>query len=82
MLAIALTAVAVLASGAAVLVLRRRRSRRIGFGPRLEPRIEPLPAGVRHLASGVSELSDLGLHLHAARRAATKPTLGSLLGLR
>ncbi len=79
MLAIALTAVAVLASGAAVLVLRRRRSRRTGLEPRL---IEPLPAGVRHLASGVSELSDLGLHLHAARRAATKPTLGSLLGLR
>lgn len=78
MLVIALTAVAVLASGAAVLLLRRRRSRRTG----LEPRIEPLPAGVRHLASGVSELSDLGLHLHAARRAATKPTLGSLLGLR
>jgi len=34
---------------------------------------------VNHLASSVSELSDLGLHLDAARRGAGRPRLGAVL---
>jgi hypothetical protein len=43
-----------------------------------------MPAGVKHLATTVSDLSDLGLHL-ASRRGAVilrKPSLGALLDLR
>jgi hypothetical protein len=59
--------------------LRRRTSRR----PALAVRVERLPAGVKHLAATVSDLSDLGIHLPASRRAlARKSRLGVLLGLR
>ncbi|HEX9306786.1 MAG TPA: hypothetical protein VF894_04805 [Anaeromyxobacter sp.] len=83
MLAIALTVVSAAALTAAIVTVRlsRRRARRdVGLASRLEP----LPAGVKHLAATVSDLSDLGIHLHAARRAASmrKPRLGVLLGLR
>lgn len=78
MLALALAAAVVLAG--AVLGLRRRRSRRLGLASELDP----MPAGVKHLATTVSDLSDLGLHL-ASRRGAVipgKPSLGALLDLR
>jgi hypothetical protein len=80
MLALALILVASVLTGAA-LALRRRRTRR---APPLSPALDPLPAGLKHLATTVSDLSDLGLHLHAARRGAAsgKPTLGALLDLR
>lgn len=66
-------------AGTLAWALRRRGSRR----PSLAARVEPLPAGVKHLASTVSDLSDLGLHLPAATRAlARKRRLGVLLGLR
>ncbi len=81
MLAIALTLLSAAALTAAIVTLRRRRVRRdVGLAPTLDP----LPAGVKHLAATVSDLSDLGIHLHAAHRAASmrKPRLGVLLGLR
>ena len=64
----------------AALALRGSRRRR----PALAPWLDPLPAGRKHLASTVSELSDLELHLPAARLAALghKPRLGALLDLR
>ncbi len=66
-------------AGSLAWALRRRSARR----PSLAARVEPLPAGVKHLASTVSDLSDLGLHLPAATRAlARKRRLGVLLGLR
>ncbi len=76
-LALALSAVA--AVSAAALAVRRARRRR----PALAPGLDVLPAGVKHLASTVSDLSDLGLHLPAAHRAALarKPRLGALLDL-
>lgn len=74
MLAIALIAVAASTTIAAALLLRRRRSRRAGLAARLDQ----MPAGVHHLASSVSDLSDFGLHLHAARRSG-KPRLGAAL---
>lgn len=81
MLALALALAVVATAAVAAFALRRRRSRR---GAGLAPRIDPLPAGVKHLASTVSELSDFGVHLSAARRAALerKPRLGILLGSR
>ena len=80
MLAIALILVLSVAAGGA-LALRHRRGRR---SPVLSPAIDPLPAGLKHLATTVSDLSDLGLHLPSTRAAtiARKPRLGSLLGLR
>jgi hypothetical protein len=76
MVALALIVAAATATTAAWALLRRRRNRRAGLlaGP-----IHPAAAGVHHLASSVSELSDLGLHLHAARRAAGRPRLGAVL---
>jgi len=76
-LALALAALAVVS--AAALAARRGRKRR----PALAPGLDALPAGVKHLASTVSDLSDLGLHLPAAHRAALarKPRLGALLDL-
>jgi hypothetical protein len=79
MLAFAL--VLALSAVAAALVLRRRRGRR---SPPLSPAIDPLPAGMKHLAKTVSDLSDLGLHLPSARATAVagKARLGTLLDLR
>jgi hypothetical protein len=79
MVVIALAFLAVSSVALLGLLLRRRRpARRHG----LEMRVEPLPAGVKHLAARVSDLSDLGLHLPAATRALEKRRLGALLGLR
>ena len=75
MLALALIVLAATATTAAALVLRRRRSHAHTFASRLDAG----PAGLRHLASSVSDLSDLGLHLHAARRMG-KPRIGVVLG--
>jgi hypothetical protein len=79
MIAIALTLAAMAA--AAAVALRRRRARRSSG---LSPALDPLPAGLKHLVTEVSDLSDRGLHLAAARRSALsrKPRLGVLLGLR
>lgn len=79
MIAIALT-LAAMATAAAV-ALRRRRARRSSG---LSPALDPGPAGLKHLATEVSDLSDCGLHLAAAGRSALsgKPRLGVLLGLR
>jgi hypothetical protein len=79
MLALALALAAVVAAGA-LLGRRRRRARR----PELSAGLDPMPAGVKHLATTVSDLSDLGLHLGARRGAALrqKPRLGALLDLR
>jgi hypothetical protein len=65
----------------ALLALRRRRGRR---APGLSSTIDPMPAGVKHLARTVSDLSDVGLHLPAARTTALagKHRLGALLDLR
>jgi hypothetical protein len=69
----------VTAAGAISLVLRRRSSRPVS----LAARVEPLPAGVKHLAATVSDLSDFQFHLPAATRSlARKRRLGALLGLR
>jgi hypothetical protein len=79
MVVIALAFVAV--SSAALLALRVRR-RRPPRGSGLVTRVEPLPAGVKHLAARVSDLSDLRVELPAARRALEPRRLGALLGLR
>lgn len=79
MVALALAVAAVSSLALLALSLRRRRpSRR----PDLVSRVEPLPAGVKHLAARVSDLSDFGVHLPAATRALEKRRLGALLGLR
>jgi hypothetical protein len=62
------------ASATTVAALVRRRRRQDG----LAPRAHALPVGRHLLATGVSDLSDLGLHLHLARRHA-KPRLGPVL---
>jgi hypothetical protein len=78
MLAIAVVVALAFTLGAA-LGLRRKRVRRAGLGSVLDP----MPAGVKHLATTVSDLSDLGVHLPSARAAlASKPRLGALLHLR
>jgi hypothetical protein len=69
-----------LVAAAGLLVALPRRRRAPGA---LTARVDRRPPGVKALASRVSELSDLGLHLPAASRAAAqKPRLGALLGLR
>ncbi len=80
MVALALAFVAVSSAALVALGLRRRRPSRRHHG--LVTRVEPLPAGVKHLAARVSDLSDLGMHLPAATRALEKRRLGVLLGLR
>ncbi len=77
MLVPALGLLAVLAVFAVAGVLVRRRNAR---GPALALRTGKGRAGVSHLATRVSELSDLGLHLRAA--TAPRRRLGALLGLR
>ncbi len=74
MLAFALIVVAATATTAAAVVLHKRRRAHT-----LAARLDAGPAGLRHLAASVSDLSDLGLHLHAARRMG-KPRLGAVLG--
>lgn len=74
MLAAAFIVVAATATTAAWVVLHRRRARRGLLVP-----LRPRAAGVHHLASSVSDLSDLGLHLRAARRAEGRPRLGAVL---
>jgi hypothetical protein len=70
----------VLAAAAGLAAVLRRRSSRL---PSLGSRVEPLPAGVKHLAANVSDLSDFQFHLPAATRAlARRRRLGVLLGLR
>jgi hypothetical protein len=59
----------------AVALLRRRRSAARAPGISLTPHAPR--AGVSHLASQVSELSDLGLHLRAGP---PQRRLGTLLG--
>ncbi len=75
-IALALTLVAVAAA------LAWRLWRRPAPTTSLSSRVEPLPAGVKHLAATVSDLSDLDMHLPAARRALARRRLGFLLGLR
>jgi hypothetical protein len=74
LVAVAIAALAVLA--VAVALVRRRRTARgasLSLGT-----TRRRPAGVSHLATGVSELSDLGLHLRAS--SAPRRRLGELLG--
>jgi hypothetical protein len=79
MFGIGLALLVVTVTGALALALRRRSAR----GSSLALRVEPLPAGVKHLAATVSDLSDFQLHLPAATRAlAPRRRLGVLLGLR
>jgi hypothetical protein len=77
MVALTLVVATATAATAAAVVLRRRRARRGGLLTRID--IRPAgPAGVNHLVSSVSDLSDLGIHLHLARRTG-KPRLGAVL---
>jgi hypothetical protein len=79
MLGIGLTLVVLALAAGLALALRRRSSRPASLGER----VEPLPAGVKHLASTVSDLSDFQFHLPSATRAlARRRRLGVLLGLR
>ncbi len=69
-------AIAAVSAGTLVLaIVRRRRSRRgTPFA---------IPAGLKHLASSVSDSSDTGIPLPAARRdLVSRHRLGVLLGLR
>ncbi len=81
MVVIGLTfAAAVAVTASIVLALRHRR---LGRAPILSSHLDPLPAGLKHLAASVGDLSDLGLHLPSATRAfAQRRRLGVLLGLR
>jgi hypothetical protein len=77
-----IAAILTLSLGTGVLLaLRSRRGRR---SPGLSSAIDPMPAGVKHLARTVSDLSDLGLHLPATRTTVLpgRPRLGALLDLR
>jgi hypothetical protein len=74
---LALLAVSV-AAPVAVALGRKRRAARRAFAPRLDRS----PAGLKHLAAQVSDLSDLGFHLPSARSLAPRRRLGVLLGLR
>jgi hypothetical protein len=67
-----LAALAVVAGSVAV-----SRRRRIAHQPAIRIAPPSRKAGVSHLAARVSELSDLGLHLHAAQH---RRRLGTLLG--
>ncbi len=79
MLGTAVALLLVALAGGFAFALRRRPSRQ----SMLASRVEPLPAGVKHLASTVSDLSDFQVHVPAASRAlAGRRRLGALLGLR
>jgi hypothetical protein len=73
-----LVSLAVVALALALGLRRRRTARRASLAPLAAPR----RPGVSHLAARVSELSDVGIHLHAAQRGVEKRRLGVLLGLR
>ncbi len=75
LLSAALGILAVVAASASVVIVRRRRAVR---GPALSLGKPRGPAGVNHLATRVSELSDAGFHLHAG--ALHRRSLGDLLG--
>lgn len=60
MVAIALAIFLTASTAALILLVRHRRPAR---RQDLVARVEPLPAGVKHLAASVSDLSDFGLHL-------------------
>jgi hypothetical protein len=60
MVAIVLAVLVTASTAALFLLLRHRRPAHRGG---LVARVEPLPAGVKHLAASVSDLSDFGLHL-------------------
>ncbi len=74
LLAAALVAAVAVVAGSVALVRRRRSAR----APAISLGTRRGPAGVSHLATRVSELSDLGFHLHAG--ASSRRRLGSLLG--
>jgi hypothetical protein len=79
MLVVALIVALSIAAGSLVAIRHRRGRRAHG----LSSAIDPMPAGVKHLARTVTDLSDLGLHLPAGRAAALgKARLGTLLDLR
>ncbi len=69
----------VLVAGSVALVRRRRAARAPGLSL-AAPRRWHAPAGVNHLASGVSELSDLDFHLRSSAGATHRHRLGVLLG--
>jgi hypothetical protein len=79
MLAVAL-AFALVVTAAAVVLLRRRPRRDAG----LAPSVHPGAAGLRHLATTVSDLSDFDVHLGPAHGSALgrKARLGALLDVR
>lgn len=78
-LAVLAVAVALAVAGGVALALRRRPTRQ----PSLASRVERLPAGVKHLASTVSDLSDFQIHAPTGRQAlARRRRLGALLDLR
>lgn len=84
LLQVALALAAAAAGVAVISALVHARQRRAGAAGALAATLDPLPAGVKHLAARVGELSDLGIHLARPGRRAPlrKPRLGALLGLR
>jgi hypothetical protein len=75
-------AVAAIAAALAVALVRGRR-RRARRGAPLSSALDPLPAGLKHLASSVNDLSDVDFRLPVARRdLVVRHRLGVLLGLR
>ncbi len=75
-LALALLALALL-STVALMVAGRRRRRRAG-----DFRVDPLPAGLRHLASHVSSLSSFGMGLPLPPHGVARRRPGTLVGVR
>ncbi len=82
MLHVALALAVAVAATALVSGVVRSRRRRFSRGAPLAAALDPLPAGVKHLADCVSDLSDLGIHLGVADRAARRTRLGVLHGAR
>lgn len=79
MVDVGLALLVVAVAGGVALALRRRPSRQ----PSLASRVERLPAGVKHLASTMSDLSDLRIQAPTGTQAlARRRRLGALLELR
>ncbi len=79
MVGIALTLAASVGLLAGIVHLARRRHSRHRFPSGLDP----MPAGIKHLASSVGDLSDLGLRLPTTPRGLMqRHRLAVLLGLR